>query len=172
MEKYLKGVNGELSYEDLSGICQKEVPKGNYYNYEKIRTVLLRKYNGELDDEYFRTWLIVASWALNERKYHDISWMFDGFSFNDKFDKKCILEIMAGLKDCDYKLRYKKYIEQHKKDKLQVIYLRFEHCNWTSNSAIFKAYFVDYANKRFDIRFIDDALFEYNDDILYATYCR
>ena len=60
MEKYLKGVNGELTYDELRSICQTEVPKGNYYNYEKIHSVLLRKLNGELTDEYFSTWLIVS----------------------------------------------------------------------------------------------------------------
>lgn len=59
MEKYLKGVNGELSYEELNLICQTEVPSGEYYNYEKIRAVLLRKLNGEIDDRYFKTWLMM-----------------------------------------------------------------------------------------------------------------
>ncbi len=60
MEKYLKAVNGDLTYDELRSICQTEVPKGNYYNYEKIRSVLLRKLNGELTDKYFRDWLIVV----------------------------------------------------------------------------------------------------------------
>ena len=169
MEKYLKGVNGELSYEELCSICQKEVPRGNYYSYEKIRAVLLRKLNGELTDEYFQTWLIVASWALNDGKHQDIFWTFDGCAFKQTFDRKCVLELMSRLKDYDYKLRHKKYIEQHKKDKLKVVYLRFEHCNWTEDSAVYKAFFVDYANKRFDVRFIDDAFFEFNDGILYSS---
>ena len=168
MEKYLKGVNGELTYDELRSICQTEVPKGNYYNYEKIRSVLLRKLNGELTDEYFITWLIVVAWALYQEEYKYISWDFDGYSFQDTFDKKLVLEIMANLKDCDYKIRYKNFIEQHKKDGLEVVYLRFEHCNRTDDSGIYKAYFVDYKNKRFDIRFVDDALFEYDQNVLYC----
>ena len=168
MEKYLKGVNGELTYDELRSICQTEVPKGNYYNYEKIRSVLLRKLNGELDDKYFHTWLIVVAWALYQEEYKYISWAFDGFSFQDTFDKKLVLEIMANLKDYDYKIRYKNFIEQHKKDGLKVVYLRFEHCNWTDDSGIYKAYFVDYKNKRFDIRFVDDAFFEYKQNVLYC----
>ena len=121
MEKYLKGVNGELTYDELRSICQTEVPKGNYYNYEKIRSVLLRKLNGELDDKYFHTWLIVVAWALYQEEYKYISWAFDGFSFQDTFDKKLVLEIMANLKDYDYKIRYKNFIEQHKKDGLKVV---------------------------------------------------
>ena len=168
MEKYLKGVNGELTYDELRIICQTEVPKGNYYNYEKIHSVLLRKLNGELTDEYFSTWLIVVAWALHQEEYKYISWAFDGFSFRDTFDKKLVLEIMANLKDYDYKIHYKDFIEQHKKDGLKVVYLRFEHCNWTDDSGIYKAYFVDYKNKRFDIRFVDDAFFEYKQNVLYC----
>ena len=49
MGKYLKGVNGELSYEELNLICQTELPSGEYYNYEKIRAVckeIFEKLNG------------------------------------------------------------------------------------------------------------------------------
>ena len=168
MEKYLKGVNGELTYEELRSICQTDVPKGDYYDYEKIRAVLLRKLNGEIDDEYFHTWLIVVSWALYQEEYRYISWAFDGYSFQDAFDKEFVLGIMAYLKDCDYKIRNKDFIEQQKAEQLKVVYLRFEHCNWTNNSGIYKAYFVDYRNKRFDIRFVDDALFEFDQNVLYC----
>lgn len=168
MEMYLKGVNGELAYEDLDKICQTKVPRGDYYNYEKIRDVLLRKLNGEIDDEYFRTWLIVVTWALYQKKYRYISWAFDGFAFWGPYDRKSVLEIMANLRDYDYKIRHKNYVKRHKLEKLKVIYLRFEHCNWTSDSGIYKAYFVDYENKRFDVRFVDDAFFEYDEHVFYC----
>ncbi len=168
MEQYLKGVYGELPYDELKAICQTDVPEGEYYDYEKIRSVFLRKLNGEIDDEYFKTWLIVVGWALNEKPYEDIAYAFDGWSFCECFDKKHVLEFMAKWKDYDYKLRHKNYVAQHKKEGKQVVYLRFEHCNWTTDSCIYKAYFVDYSQKRFDIRFVDDAEFDYKDDILYC----
>ena len=169
MDRYLMGVNGELSYDELKSICQTEVPDGEYYNYQKIRKVILRKLNGEINDDYFRTWLIVVSWALNDDKYYDISWVFDGYSFEDKFDQKLVMEILATLKDLDYKLNNNEFIKQHKIDGLKVVYLRFEHCNFTNDSTVYKAYFVDYKNKRFDIRFVDDYLFDYDDNIMYCT---
>ena len=166
--KYLKGVNGQLSYEELDSICQTEVPDGEYYDYEKIRAVILRKLNGELDDEYFRTWLIVVSWAI-QKDSEDLSWAFDGYSFCDSFSKNDIVSILSVLKEEDYKMRYEDYIEQHKKEQLNVVYLRFEHANWTEDSAIYKAYFVDYKNKRFDIRLIDSAFYEFKKDVFYCT---
>jgi len=75
---------------------------------------------------------------------------------------------MAFLKDFDYKLNHKDFMLQHKKDKLKVIYLRHSHFNTTCDSTVYKAYFVDYKKKRVDIRFIDDALFEYDDNLMYC----
>ena len=167
-DTYLKGVYGELSYDELVAICQKDVPEGKFYNYDKIRAVSLRKLNGELTDEYFSTWLIVVAWALNDGEHYYISDCFDGFSFNDNFDKSCVLEIKARFKYYNYRLLHKDFISSHKKENLKVVYLRFEHCNWTEDSVIYKAYFVDYKNKRFDIRFVDDAFFDFNDDIMYC----
>ena len=168
MNKYMKAMNAELSYEELCSIKRSEIPKGRYYNYEKIRSVLLRKLQGEITDAYFQEWLIVACYMLNDSTYHDVSWMFDGWGFQTSFTRKDVLELLAGLKDLDYKIRHKNPIKQHKREKLQVIYLRFEHCNRTLDSSIYKAYFVDYARKRFDIRLIDDAFFEYDDRLLYC----
>ena len=168
MDKYFKAVYGELPFEELDSIRERDIPKGDYYDYEKIRMVLLRKKEGKIADEYFHRWLTILAWALNNEEYRDISWAFDGYSFQLSFDSRLVLEIMARLKDFDYKLRYDNFIEQQKNEKLQVIYLRFEHCNWTEDSAVFKAYFVDYKNRRFDIRLIDDAFFTYDDAILYC----
>lgn len=168
MNLFLKGVNGELDYKELEKIYQQDVPKGKYYNYEKIRSVLLEKLNGKLDDEYIRTWLILVSGALEQEGYYNLAYIFDGFSFCEEFDRKTTLKIMATLKDYDYKLKNKDYINQHKKQALQVIYLRLEHCNWTKDSAVYKAYLVDYKSKRFDIRLIDDGFFEYKDEILFC----
>jgi len=168
MGKYLKAVYGELPFDELNSIREAEIPKGDYYNYEKIRAVLLRKLKGEITNEYFLAWTTIVAWALNNEKYYDISWAFDGYSFQLDVNNKFILEMMAHLKDLDYKLRHSNYIEEHRRSELKVIYLRFEHCNWTANSAVYKAYFVDYKNRRFDIRFVDDAFFTYNDDLLYC----
>lgn len=168
MNMYLKGVNGELNYDELSSICQTKVPKGKYYDYEKIRSVILKKLNNEISDDYFKTWLIVAAWALNNHTHAKISWRFDGFSFCDSFDRKTVLEILAVLKFCDFAEKHQNYVKTAKKEKLKVVFLKFEHCNRTADSGVYKAYFVDFKNKIFDIRFVDDAFFEYDDNLLYC----
>ena len=42
-KKYKKGLYGELSAEEMDSILQLKAPSGKYYDYEKIRAVLLRK---------------------------------------------------------------------------------------------------------------------------------
>lgn len=167
-ENYLKGVNGELPYDELLFISQNDAPCGDYYNYESIRNVLLRKLKGEIDDEYFRAWIFVMIEALNDGKHYHLFDFFDGCAWDDTFSSSYVLEILAYLKDFNYRLLNKDFISEHKKEKLKVVYLRFEHCNWTEDSIVYKAYFVDYENKRFDIRFVDDAFFDFNDDIMYC----
>ena len=167
-EIYLKGVRGELSPDVLEIISGHEVPYGDYYDYEALRSVILKKLNGEIDDEYFKNWLYLVCSALGEDEYGAMSWYFDGLCFSDSFERPMILELLAMLKDFDFKLRHEDFITQHAKEKMKVIYLRFEHCNWTAHSSVFKAYFVDFKSKRFDIRFVDDAFFEYRDDINYC----
>ena len=75
---------------------------------------------------------------------------------------------MATLKDFNFKLMHKDFMRRHKQEKLKVIYLRFLHFNISSDSKIFKAYFVDYKAKKFDVRIIDDNLFDYRDDLMYC----
>ena len=43
-----------------------------------------------------------------------------------------------------------------------------EYLKLYERNKIFKAYFVDYKKKRFDVRIIDDALFDYKDEIMYC----
>lgn len=161
-------VRGEASYEELEAILKKPSKIVWYYNYQEIREVLLRKKRGEIADEYFKSWLILLSNSLNCDKYEFLSGYFDACSFCDKYDEKTLSEILATLKDFDYRLTHEDFIGGHKRDKLKVIYLRHIFFNTSSDSKIFMAYFVDYKKKRYDVRIIDDAIFDYKDELMYC----
>ena len=167
-EDVIRAIRGEASYEELEAILEKTNKIGTYYNYQEIRGVLLRKKKGEFGDEYFKSWLILLANSLSCEKYEFLANHFDACSFYDNYNDKTISEMLATLKDFDYKLAHKDFIDAHKRDKLQVIYLRHILFNDTLDSKIFKAYFVDYKKKRFDVRIIDDALFDYKDEIMYC----
>ena len=167
-EDVIRAIRGEASYEELEAILEKTNKIGTYYNYQEIRGVLLRKKKGEFGDEYFKSWLILLANSLSCEKYESLSNYFDACSFYDNYNDKTLSEMLATLKDFDYKLAHEDFIDAHKRDKLQVIYLRHILFNDTLDSKIFKAYFVDYKKKRFDVRIIDDALFDYKDEIMYC----
>ena len=167
-EYLISAVRGEASYEELEAILKKTNKIGTYYNYQEMREVLLRKKKGEIGDEYFKSWLILLANSLSCEKYEFLANHFDACSFYDNYNDKTLSEMLATLKDFDYKLAHEDFIDAHKRDKLQVIYLRHILFNDTLDSKIFKAYFVDYKKKRFDVRIIDDALFDYKDEIMYC----
>lgn len=164
-----KAICGDVSFEELEEILnEKMLPNGDFYNYNGIRNVLKRKLNGEIDEAFFKSWLILLCRVLNGDKFDFISNYFDACSFYNEYDSKEVFKIMATLKDFNYKLMHNDFMLRHKREKLRVIYLRFLHFNRSADSSIFKAYFVDYKNKKFDIRIIDDALFDYRDDLMYC----
>ena len=167
-EDVIRAIRGEASYEELEAILEKTNKIGTYYNYQEIRGVLLRKKKGEFGDEYFKSWLILLANSLSCEKYAFLSNHFDACSFYDNYNDKTLSEMLATLKDFNYKLTHADFMRRHKREKLKVIYLRFLHFNVSTDSRIFKAYFVDYKKKRFDVRIIDDALFDYRDDLMYC----
>ena len=165
-----RAVRGECSYEELASLKPDEgsVPEGEYYDYEALRGVMLRKLEGEVEDRYFKEWLYVMCILLDEQRYHAISWLFDGYAFEDVFPRNSVLELMARLQDLDSRLAHKDLVKYHRKGIKKIVYLRFEHCNRTADSAVYKAYIVDYFSRRFDIRMVDDAFFSYDAE---TSYC-
>ena len=169
VQAVIKAIRGDVSFDELEEVLNEiRLPKGEFYNYNGIRNVLKRKLNGEIEDAFFRNWLILLCRALNDDKYDFISNYFDACSFYDEYDNKDVLRIKATLKDFNYKLIHKDFITHHKREKLKVIYLRFLHYNISTDSRIYKAYYVDYKSKRFDVRIVDDDLFDYSDDVMYC----
>ena len=169
-ESIKKGLGVALSHKELRAIMYKEQREGDYYDYELLRSVLLRAKQGEFSAEYFKDWLIFVGGVLMPYDaYYPLGDTLDAFSFSEKFDERVISELIARLKAFDYKLRHKDYMADHDKEKLRVVYLRNEHCNRTENSIVYKAYFVDYKTRRFDVRLIDDAFYVFHDDVLYCS---
>ena len=168
MNNILKGVRGELPLAELENEYTNLFSYGDYYDYEGIRAVILRKLNGEIDDEYFKTWCYFVSWALDIEEYKVISELFDGYYCENAYGRRVLLEMLAMLKDYEYKKNHADFIAAHKSEGKRVVYLRFLHPNLTASSSVFRAYFVDYKSNRFDIRMVDDAFFEYDDNLLYC----
>ena len=90
-----KAVCADISFEeleDLIEIFEKKPPKGDFYNYNAIRKALLRKLNGEIDDAFFKSWLILLCHLFNGEKFALISHYFDACSFINEYSTKEVLE--------------------------------------------------------------------------------
>ena len=168
LEEISRVVRGDVSLEELEKLEEKEMPRGDFYDYAGIRGVLLRKLNGEINSAFFNSWLSMLCRLLRDEKYDTLTNCFSAYTYGVEPSDKLILEILATLKDFNFKLIHKDYIARHRHEKRKVIYLRFLHYNRSNDSRIFKAYFVDYKAQRFDVRIVDDGVFDYRDDIMYC----
>ena len=93
-----KGINGDLSYEELREIVSVDLEEDDYYNYEAFIKGILRFLRGEISENYYTSWVILCSWALSANKfkpnskkqkiYDSLAWSFDGHSFDDFNDLK------------------------------------------------------------------------------------
>lgn len=164
----INAICGEVSLDELEQLYEAKLPSGDFYHYNGIRSVLKRKLNGEIEDTFFGRWLMLLCRVFNDDRFDFLSDYFAGYTHYDEYNANTVLEMMATLKDFNYKLLHNDFLLGHNQDQLKVIYLRFLHCNRSADSRVFKAYFVDYKRKRFDIRMIDDAFFDYRDDLMYC----
>ena len=167
-QAFSKAIRADVSKEELDALRKKRINLAEYYDYNGIRNVILRKLKGEIDDAFFKSWLSFLGEPLYADQYEYITNYFEACSFCEEYTAKKVLEMLATLKDFNYKLNHPDYIAGHEKEKLKVIYLHFLHFNRSADSVVYKAYFVDYKRKRFDVRIIDDSVFDYRDELLYC----
>ena len=138
-----KGINGELSYEELDKIVSVTLEKGDYYNYDAFMEGILRFLRGEVSKNYYKAWTILVSWALSANKlkayskkwkiYDSLSWSFDGHSF-DAFEEEKEVECNGMIATLKYQNHLLQNINRAKtpafynKNKT-VVYACFAFCN-------------------------------------------
>ncbi len=138
-----KGINGELSYDELDKIVSVDVEEGDYYNYNAFMEGISRFLRGEVSKDYYRAWTILVCWALNSNKfrpyskkwkiYESLAWDFDGHSFDEWEDKKeaeCN-EMIAGLKYQNHLLENvnKSKVPPFYNKNKTIVYVNFAFCN-------------------------------------------
>ena len=176
-EDVFQGLKMNLTYEELGNICQGEFEKFRYYDFEILKSGLYKAYNREVSFEYFRTWCILVSNCIVSKNYSvsqinelmwDISWFFDGLSFEDEYNKKSFKLNIALLKHYNHKFenllkRTKTSFQTKGVEKI----LLFDHSNDTMDSCVYKAIIKDNSKKSFDLRYVDDAFFEFDENVNY-----
>ncbi len=173
-EYYMRVVRAEVCQKELDEILKNIYGndvglKYNFYYPDIFIDVCMKKLNNEIDYEYFKTWLIVVCNLLCvDEKHYDISYCLDGWTFADDYGERICREIIADIKDYDLQFKHKQYIKYHKKNKMKVIYLRFEMVDHSTDTVIYKCYIVDYAKKTYDLRFVDEEMLDFD---LEKNYC-
>lgn len=138
-----KGINGELSYEELDKIVSVDLEEDDYYNYNAFMEGISRFLRGEVSRDYYVSWLILVSWALSANKlkpyskrwkiYDKLAWDFDGHSFSDLEEEKeseCN-NMIATLKYQNHLLQNANKAEAppfYNKNKT-IVYVNFAFCN-------------------------------------------
>ncbi len=169
----MRAIKAELTYEELHALYRKLTgrfgeQKGHYYYPDIFVDVCMKRMRDEIDDEYFKTWLIILCNLLNDDSDHcDLGDMFDGASFDDSYDAKSCRSMIASIRDHDLFFKHPDIVRYHRRQNMKVIYLRYEYCN-SEGENIYKCYIVDHGKRIYDLKMIDSSEPDYD---LSKTYC-
>lgn len=174
-EKVLKGLRMELSFDELVDICQEKLKRDRYYDFESFKAGFYKIKNKEVSFEYFRAWCILVVNCMNILSYSskkinlllcEIACFFDGYSFAEEYKEKDFKGDIAVLKNFNHNfinLRDKTKIPFETNGIERV--LQFDHMNFSKDSSVYRVLIKDNINKVFDIRYVDDAFFEFDENI-------
>ena len=179
-EQVWKGLRLELSDDELCNIFQAdEYEVDNYYDYNLLMETLYKAINKEIDFEYFTDWCVLVANCYNYietnyktklgKLYAGVGYFFDGISFMDTYDKKDLMESVAMLKHYDFEIKKAKKENKgpFETKGIERIML-FDHANWNYDSCVYRVIIKDYNKKLWELRYIDDHDFDYNENINYS----
>lgn len=174
-EQVWKGLRLKLTDKEICDIFQADnYETDDYYDFDLLMDVLHKALNKEINFEYFIDWCILVANSYNYTKdgyksklgklYCDVGYMFDGVSFMDEYNRKGLLSAIADLK------YYNHLIIQAKKRKKEPFLtndveriLVFDHANWNLDSSVYRVIIKDYRHKKWEIRYVDDGVFEFDE---------
>lgn len=101
--------------------------------------------------------------------YCDVAYFFDGISFMGQYNKKDLMESVMILKYYNYLIKKaKKEIKGPFETNGIERILIFDHCNRTNDSSVYRVFIRDYNKKEWELTYIDDNDFEYDENINYS----
>ena len=179
-EQVWKGLRLKLTDKEICDIFQADnYETDDYYDFDLLMDVLHKALNKEINFEYFIDWCILVANSYNYTKdgyksklgklYCDVGYMFDGVSFMEEYNRKGLLSAIADLK------YYNHLIIQAKRRKKEPFLtndveriLVFDHANWNLDSSVYRAIIKDYRHKKWEIRYVDDGVFEFDESKNYS----
>jgi len=173
-----KGLRMELEEKELQEIFQQVYEEDEYYNFDLLMSGLYKALNKEIDFEYFKDWCVLIANCFNYTSYEnkkmiklmwDIGYFFDSISFEDEYNRETILQDIAVLKDYNYdveNIKCKKRPPFETKGVERI--LCFDHCNRAEDSSVYRVIIKDNEKKEFDLQYLDDAFYEFDDKTNYT----
>ncbi len=170
----MRAIRAELTYDELDKLLRETEgaafeANGSHYYPDLFTEVCMMKMRNEIGDGYFSAWLVLLCALLSEEERHeDLGLLFDGASFDSRYDARRCRELISFIREHDLAFRHPDIVDYHRQRKMKVIYLRFEFCA-PENACINKCYIVDHGKKTFDLRMIDESELDFD---LSKNYCR
>ena len=179
-EQVWKGLRLKLTDKEICDIFQADnYETDDYYDFDLLMDVLHKALNKEINFEYFIDWCILVANSYNYTKdgyksklgklYCDVGYMFDGVSFMEEYNRKGLLSAIADLKYYNHLI-----IQAKKRNKEPFLtnnverILVFDHANWNLDSSVYRAIIKDYRHKKWEIRYVDDGVFEFDENKNYS----
>lgn len=173
-----KGLRMELEEKELQEIFQQEYEEDEYYNYDILISGLYKALNKEIDFEYFKDWCVLIANCFNHTSYKktkmkklmwNISYFFDGISFEDEYDRNTLLQDIAAMKEYNFDFenistRKRPPFETNGIERI----LAFDHCNRAKDSSVYRVIIKDNNNNQFDLQYLDNAFYVFDDKINYT----
>ncbi len=173
-ETLLKAIKAELSPEELDEVYHfvytddfDAMESDTYYYPDFFINTCMKRIANEIDDNYFKTWLIILCNMLNG-SHQELSDFFDGWSWDNSFPELNCNKGIATIRDYNIQFLHRKYVKYHKNHNMKVIYLRYEFVDHSHDEDLYKCYIVDHKNKLYDVRIVDTSMLTYD---LSKNYC-
>ena len=180
-----KGIRCELTEKEIGDICQQTpFEEDDYYDFGAIVRAVSMYREGAISPEYFQSWCILMQCLYYSPKgtggelaglYGALAWIFDGEAFNilgatPREREENARSLLAKIKWSNFRIEKQKKGERGKGlfgKKDRYLFLLWDYYNGGSPAEVWRVFFLDKKNKRFDLFYCDDLLFDDGQDYMF-----
>ena len=180
-----KGIRCELTEKEIGDICQQTpFEEDDYYDFGAIVRAVSMYREGAISPEYFQSWCILMQCLYYSPKgasgelaglYGAMAWIFDGEAFNilgatPREREENARGLLAKVKWSNFRIEKQKKGERGKGlfgKKDVYLFLLWDYYNGGASAEVWRVFFLDKKNKRFDLFYCDDLLFDDGQDYMF-----
>ena len=180
-----KGIRCELTEKEIGDICQQTpFEEDDYYDFGAIVRAVSMYREGAISPEYFQSWCILMQCLYYSPKgasgelaglYGALAWIFDGEAFNilgatPREREENARSLLAKVKWSNFRIEKQKKGGRGKElfgKKDGYLFLLWDYYNGGASAEVWRVFFLDKKNKRFDLFYCDDLLFDDGQDYMF-----